>query len=97
METLLIFMNGKMEEAEMSNKAKYYGVFVEIFEVDEKVLDENFNFKDVENWDSLTHLSLITALEDSFDVMFETDDILHFGGFMNGMKILERYGVDFSE
>lgn len=86
-----------MEETEMSNKAKYYGVFVEIFEVEESVLNENFNFKDVENWDSLTHLSLITALEDTFDVMFETDDILYFGGFMNGMKLLEKYGVDFAD
>ncbi len=81
----------------MNNKEKYYGVFVEIFEVEESVLDENFNFKDIESWDSLTHLSLITALEDTFDVMFETDDILHFGGFMNGMKILKNYGVDFTE
>lgn len=81
----------------MNNKEKYYGVFVEIFEVEESLLDESFNFKDVENWDSLTHLSLITALEDTFDVMFETDDILHFGGFMNGIKLLEKYGVDFAD
>lgn len=79
------------------NKRKYYDVFKEIFEVEDSDLNEEFNFKDVKKWDSLTHLTLITALEDAFDVMFETDDILHFGGFMNGMKILEKYGVDFSE
>ena len=79
------------------NKRKYYDVFKEIFEVEDSDLNEKFNFKDVEKWDSLTHLTLITTLEDTFDVMFETDDILHFGGFMNGMKILEKYGVDFSE
>jgi len=81
----------------MTKKEKYCGIFKEIFNVDEEALDENFNFKDVGNWDSLTHLSLITALEDEFGVMFETDDILYFGGFLNGMKILGRYGVDFSE
>ena len=54
-----------------------------------------FNFKDVEKWDSLTHLTLISELEDAFDVLFETDDILHFGGFMNGIEILKRYGVEF--
>lgn len=81
----------------MNKKNLYIKVFKEIFEVEEEVLNEDFTFEKVSKWDSLTHLSLITALEDSFDVMFETDDILHFGGFLNGMKILEKYGVDFSE
>ena len=81
----------------MNKKNLYIKVFKEIFEVEEEVLNEDFTFEKVSKWDSLTHLSLITALEDSFDVMFETNDILHFGGFLNGMKILEKYGVDFSE
>lgn len=81
----------------MNKKNLYIKVFKEIFEVGEEELNEDFTFEKVSKWDSLTHLSLITALEDSFDVMFETEDILHFGGFLNGMKILEKYGVDFSE
>ena len=43
----------------------------------------------------MTHLTLISELEATFDVLFETEDILHFGGFLNGMKILAGYGVDF--
>ena len=58
-------------------------------------LNETFNFNDVATWDSLTHLTLISELEETFGVMFETEDILHFGGFENGMKILARYGVNF--
>ena len=79
----------------MSNKEKYQNIFVNIFNVDAKDLNDTFNFKDVEKWDSLTHLTLISELEDAFDIMFETDDILHFGGYVNGMKILARYGVEF--
>ena len=52
--------------------------------------------KDLEA-DSLDFVELIMALEDTFDVMFESDDILYFGGYMNGMEILKRYGVDFDE
>lgn len=81
----------------MKKKEAYSAIFEEIFNVDKSSLNENFNFNVVENWDSLTHLSLITALEDEFDVMFETNDILHFGGYQNGMKILEKYGIDFTE
>lgn len=79
----------------MSNLEKYNGVFTEVFGVSEAELNEGFTFSQVEIWDSLSHLTLISALEDAFDVMFETEDILHFGGYENGKKILERYGVEF--
>lgn len=84
-----------MREKSMSNKEKYQNIFMTIFNVDTEELNDTFNFKDVEKWDSLTHLTLISELEDAFDVMFETDDILHFGGYENGLKILTRYGVEF--
>lgn len=79
----------------MNNKQKYNEVFKTVFEVTEDKLDSSFNFKDVADWDSLRHMTLISELEDTFDVLFETDDILHFGGYMNGMEILKRYGVEF--
>ena len=77
------------------NKKTYIKVFEEIFEVEEGMLNEEFTFEKIDKWDSLTHLSLITAIEDAFGVMFDTDDILNFVGFINGMKILEKYGLIF--
>lgn len=81
----------------MSNREKYQKIFKEIFNVDGRELNEGFIFKDISNWDSFTHLTLISELEDTFEVMFESEDILHFGGYMNGMEILKRYGVDFEK
>ncbi|MBQ3392894.1 MAG: acyl carrier protein [Lachnospiraceae bacterium] len=77
----------------MTAREKYDEIFVKVFEVDKSELGSGFNFADVEKWDSLSHLTLISELEDAFDIMFETDDILHFGGYDNGRKILARYGV----
>ena len=77
------------------NLEKYQNIFKDIFNVDESALNESFTFKDIDAWDSLTHLTLISELEAAFDVMFETEDILHFGGYLNGMEILKRYGVEF--
>ncbi|MDO4803458.1 MAG: acyl carrier protein [Lachnospiraceae bacterium] len=79
----------------MSNQEQYAQIFMDIFGVDESELNENFNFKDVDSWDSLTHLTLIGELEAAFDVMFETDDILRYGGYLNGIEILKKYGVEF--
>ena len=78
------------------NKQKYTEIFTNIFGVDEAALNADFTFQNVDEWDSFTHLTLIGDLEAAFDVMFEPDDILHFGGFENGMQILSRYGVDFN-
>ena len=79
----------------MTNLEKYQNIFCETFNVDKTELNEGFTFANIAQWDSLAHLSLISELENAFDVMFETDDILHYGGYLNGIEILKRYGVDF--
>ena len=77
----------------MSNSEKYNKVFMDVLGVNEAVLNESFTFKAVPQWDSVAHLSLISELEDAFDVMFESEDILHFGSYENGKKILEKMGI----
>ncbi len=79
----------------MTNLEKYNNVFTEIFGVDASALNEGFTFSEIGAWDSMTHMTLITELEDAFDVMFETDDIIHYGSYLNGIEILKRYGVEF--
>ncbi len=79
----------------MNNETKYQNVFMDVFGVDPEELTDAFTFSSVDAWDSYTHLTLISELEDAFDVMFESEDILHFGGYENGKAILARYGVEF--
>ena len=79
----------------MANLEKYNEIFTRLFDIDESALNEEFTFAAVDKWDSLLHLTLIDELENGFDFMFETDDILHFGGYCNGKAILEKYGIDF--
>lgn len=78
----------------MDNKEKYINIFKDLFNVEETKLNDKFTFADVDNWDSLTHMSLISLLEDEFDVFFDTEDILNFGSFNNGINILRKYGVE---
>lgn len=80
----------------MDNLKKYKDIFCRVLSVNEDVLDERFTFKEVPQWDSVAHLSLISELEDEFDVLFEAEDILHYGSFLNGIEILKRYGVKFN-
>ena len=79
----------------MSNLEKYNDVFCRILNVNVDTLNEDFTFKAVPQWDSVAHLSLISELEEVFDVFFESEDILHYGSYENGKKILARYGIEF--
>ena len=78
----------------MTNLKKYDNIFADVFGVDRAALGEAFTFKDVPAWDSVAHLSLISQLEDEFDIMFEAEDILHYGSYENGKKLLAKYGVE---
>ncbi len=78
----------------MTNLEKYDRIFMDVFGVDQASLGEAFTFKDVPVWDSVAHLSLISELEDAFDVMFEAEDILHYGSYENGKRLLAKYGVE---
>jgi acyl carrier protein len=79
----------------MTNLEKYNKVFRDVLGAKDLDLNEGFTFKDVPQWDSVAHLSLISELEDAFDIMFEAEDILHYGSYENGKTILQKYGVEF--
>lgn len=76
------------------NLQKYNNIFMSIFDVSEDVLNDTFKFGVAPGWDSLAHMELIAQLEDEFEIMFETDDITHFGDYENGKKLLAKYGIE---
>ena len=78
----------------MTNLEKYDQIFIDVLGTSKEALGEKFTFKDTPQWDSVAHLTLISELEDAFDIMFEADDILHYGSYENGKKLLQKYGVD---
>lgn len=78
----------------MSNLERYNKVFEESFGVSADRLGSAFTFKDTPEWDSVAHLNLVTNLEDEFDIMLESEDILHFGSYENGKLLLSKYGVE---
>ena len=78
----------------MKNMEKYTQVFVEMFG---KSADEvkNLHYQDIIEWDSVGHMTLMSGLEDTFDIMMETDDIIEFDSYEKGIEILKKYNVDF--
>lgn len=79
----------------MTNQEKYDQVFIECFSVEKSVLNAEFVYQCIPEWDSVGHMAMIAALEDAFEIMMETDDIIDFSSYTKGMEILSKYGIEF--
>lgn len=64
-------------------------IFVELFNDEQILLNENSDTSTVEAWDSLNHIQVITAIEKHFNIRFELNDLLNFqniGDLMRGIQ-----------
>lgn len=80
----------------MNNLEKYVDVFAETFGVAKDAV-ESLKYQGIDEWDSVGHMTLVSALEDTFDIMLETDDIIDFSSFEKGKEILQKYEIDFNK
>ena len=80
----------------MSNLERYNQAFMNALEISEYQLD-GLKYQDIEAWDSVGHMQLVAELEDAFDIMMDTDDIIDLSSYAKGKEILskEEYGVKF--
>ena len=79
----------------MTNLEKYNEAFCKSFEITEEKLP-GLKYQDIELWDSVGHMTLVANLEDAFDIMMETDDIIDMGSYEKGQEILSKnYNVEF--
>lgn len=56
--------------------AKVEEIFREELEIDDLVLTDETTADDVEEWDSLSHIQLVAAMEEAFGIEFKSREIL---------------------
>jgi acyl carrier protein len=76
----------------MSNTQKYNSAFLETFRVPEADLPQ-LKYQAVVAWDSVGHMQLMAALEESFGIELDIDDIIDFSSYEKGKQILGKYKV----
>ena len=77
----------------MTNLEKFTQVFVDTFSVTAEQA-KTLKYRAIEAWDSVGHMSLISALEDTFGITMDADDIIDFSSFEKGVEILKKYNVE---
>ena len=76
----------------MNNLESYQESFKKLFDVDNSTL-VTLMYQGIPEWDSISHMELMTILENTFSIEMDIDDIIDFSSFESGKKILAKYGV----
>lgn len=78
----------------MTNRKKFNQAFIEVFGVEESALTAEFAKENVDSWDSVHQLNIIAILEETFDIMMDTEDIMELTSYEKGMAIMAKYDVE---
>ena len=78
----------------MSNFELYVNCFCDSFGITAEQC-AGLAYQDIPEWDSVGHMQLVAALEETFDIMMDTEDILAMENFEKIMEILKKYDVEF--
>jgi acyl carrier protein len=76
----------------VNNLESYQESFKKLFDVDNSTLAA-LVYQGIPEWDSISHMELMTILENTFSIEMDIDDIIDFSSFEAGKKILAKYGV----
>ncbi|KGR76477.1 acyl carrier protein [Ureibacillus sinduriensis] len=77
------------------NEQKLRTIFAESLGIEEAKITENLTYNSIPEWDSIAHMALISEIDDQFDTMLDTEDVLEMSSFAKAKEILAKYDVQF--
>jgi acyl carrier protein len=79
----------------MMNEQKLREIFAESLGIDLATVTDDLTYNGIPEWDSIAHMALISEIDDQFDTMLDTDDVLDMSSFAKAKEILTKYDVEF--
>lgn len=79
----------------MENNQKLVNSFHEALGIQLSLIEDSLSYQGVPEWDSISHMILISQMEEDFNVSFETDDVIDMSSFAKAKEILTKHGVSF--
>ena len=65
-------------------------IMAEIFQLPEDQINTNSTIESVDNWDSLSQLTLIAGLEKEFNIKLSPEEMMRMTGFNKVIEILKK-------
>jgi acyl carrier protein len=54
---------------------------------------DHLEYAKTSGWDSVAHMKLVSEIENTFDIMLDTDDVINMSSFRVATEIVSKYGV----
>ena len=73
---------------------KLYDIVTKSLLLDVGRIEDGLQYNSIPEWDSVAHMALIAELEDGYDIMLDTDDIVAMSSVGKIREILKKYDVE---
>lgn len=77
------------------NSQKLKTIFSEALGIEESQVTDDLTYNSIPEWDSVAHMALVAEIDDQFDIMMDTDDVLDLSSFAKAKEILKKYDIEF--
>jgi acyl carrier protein len=79
----------------MTNTEKLVNAFSDALTIDAGAVKDSLTYQSIPEWDSISHMVLISRIEEAFDVSIDTDDVIDMSSVARAKDILKKYNVAF--
>ncbi len=70
---------------------KLRAIFAESLGIDAAIVTDKLLYASIPQWDSVAHMALVAAIEEGFDIMIDTEDVIDMSSFAKAKDIVAKY------
>ncbi|MGB1295836.1 MAG: acyl carrier protein [Flavobacteriales bacterium] len=79
----------------MTNTEKLVQAFCDALDIEKEIVVDTLKYQSIEQWDSISHMMLISELEEMFDIEVDTDDVIDMSSVAKAKEIVAKHGFEF--
>ena len=77
----------------MTNAEKLVQAFANALNIDATAVVDTLSYQGIPEWDSVSHMVLITELEDAFGISIDTNDVIDMSSVAKAKEIIAKYNI----
>ena len=79
----------------MTNSENLAKAFTNALMITEDKIVDALKYQSIPEWDSVSHMILITEIEDVFNISLDTEDVIDMSSVAKAKEILLKYNIAF--
>lgn len=79
----------------MNNSEKLYNSFAKALNIDSSIVNDDLKYQSIKEWDSISHMMLISVIEEDFGISLDTDDVIDMSSVRKAKEIMAKHNISF--